>query len=99
MSDPVIDAMFVASFNDDLEKLLCEATVALAKSEAHRGLLELLDPEGNFIDFVPVDATPEMVAVAYRLYGRAFNQGVRAGEEIAWAKLRRLIGAAGAQQP
>lgn len=86
--------LFVASFNADLEQLSCEAQVTLPQNEAHEGMLELLNDEGDFIEFIPVDASPNMVAIAYRLYGRGLNQGLHAGEEAAWAKLRRLIRAA-----
>ena len=37
-----------------------------------------------------------MAAIAFRLYARGLNRGVRAGEDAAWAKLRYLIGAAAA---
>jgi len=59
-------------------------------------MLELQDDEGTFLDFIPASSNPQMAAIAYRLYGRGLNLGVRAGEDAAWAKLRHLIGAASA---
>lgn len=95
MTDPdPIGALFVESFNLDLAALHSAARVALPSSGNHPDMLELQDDEGIFLSFVPADASPEMVAIAYRLFGQGLNHGVRAGEAAAWAKLRHLIGAA-----
>lgn len=91
-SDPIGD-LLVEHFNLDLAELSSSARVALPKDQAHQHMLELQDDEGNFLCFIPADTAPEMAAIAYRLHGQAFNRGVRAGEEAAWAKLRHLIGA------
>ncbi len=95
MTDPdPIRALFVESFNLDLAALNSPARVCLPSGD-NSGVLELQDDEGTFLDFIPESAAPEMVAIAYRLYGRGLNHGVRVGEEAAWAKLRHLIGAVG----
>lgn len=100
MADPdPIGALFVESFNLDLAELHSAARVALPSNGNHGDVLELRDDEGNFLSFVPADASPEMVAIAYRLYGQGLNHGVRLGEAAAWAKLRYLIGAAAAGDP
>ena len=100
MTDPdPIGALFVESFNLDLSELLSPARVALPSEGNHPDTLELCDDEGNFLCFVPADASPEMVAIAHRLYGQGLDLGVRAGEAAAWAKLRHLIGAAAADDP
>lgn len=91
-----IKQLLVDTFNADLAALHSSARVALPPSETHGDVLELQDDEGNFLDFIPDAASPEMAAIAYRLYGRGLNRGVRAGEDTAWAKLRHLIGAAAA---
>ena len=99
MSDPTPDPigeLFVESFNLDLTDLHSTARVALPPDGNHTYTLALRDDQGNFLSFVPADATPEMVAIAYRLYGQGLNVGIRAGEAAAWAKLRDLIGAAAA---
>lgn len=92
-SDPILSELFVESFNADLENLGSAARVAPPRPP-HSDVLELQDDEGTFLDFIPASASPEMAAIAYRLYGRGLNLGVRAGEAAAWAKLRHLIGAA-----
>ena len=100
MADPTPDPigeLFVESFNLDLSDLHSAARVALPPGGSHPDTLELRDDEGNFLSFVPADASPEMVAIAYRLYGQGLNFGVRAGEAAAWAKLRHLIGAAASE--
>jgi hypothetical protein len=89
-----IKQLRVDRFNADLAELDSAAHVDLPSVEGRGDLLELQDDEGNFLDFIPDSASPEMVAIAYRLYGRGLNHGVRAGEAAAWAKLRHLIGAA-----
>lgn len=100
MADPdPISELFVESFNLDLSELLSSARVALPSNGNHPDTLELRDDEGNVLCFVPADASPEMVAIAYRLYGQGLNLGVRAGEAAAWAKLRHLIGAAAVGDP
>jgi hypothetical protein len=92
-TDPLITALFIDSFNADLAEFGCAARVAAA-AEAHAGSIELHDEEGDFLDFLPAETSPQMAAIAYRLYGRGLNAGARAGEAAAFAKLRRLIGAA-----
>ncbi len=94
--DPVITAMFIESYNADLAALGSAARVALPSNGLQEDMLELQDDEGTFLDSIPASAEPQMAAIAYRLYGRALNLGVRAGEDAAWAKLRHLIGAAAA---
>jgi hypothetical protein len=95
MTEPnPIEAMSVESYNLDLAALSSSARVALPADAAHKAMLELQDDEGSFLSLIPSDTSPEMAAVAYRLYGQGLNHGVRAGEEAAWAKLRFLIGAA-----
>lgn len=94
--DPVITAMFIESYNADLAALGSAARVALPSNALHDDMLELQDDEGTFLDLIPASAEPQMAAIAYRLYGRGLNLGVRAGEDAAWAKLRHLIGAAAA---
>jgi len=91
-SEPQLSELFINSFNADLENLGSTARVALPPPQ-HGEAIELRDDEGNFLEFIPASASPEMAAIAYRMYGRAFNRGVRAGEDAAWAKLRHLIGA------
>ncbi|MDF0491571.1 hypothetical protein PX699_16705 [Sphingobium sp. H39-3-25] len=91
-----IRQLLVETFNADLAALLSTARVALPSIEGHDGVLELQNEEGEFLDFIPDSASPEMVAITYRLYRRGFSGGLRAGEEAAWVKLRRLIGAAAA---
>lgn len=91
--DPQLSELFIDSFNADLENLGSAARVALPPPH-HGDVLEFRDDEGNFLEFIPASASPEMTAIAYRMYGRALNRGVRAGEDAAWAKLRHLIGAA-----
>lgn len=93
--DP-IRALFVETFNLELSDLHSAARVALPPGDDPPDTLELRDDEGNFLTFVPTDASPDMVAIAYRLYAQGLNFGVRAGEAAAWAKLRHLIGAAAA---
>jgi hypothetical protein len=96
--DPVIDQLFVDSFNADLEKLNCAARIALTNLTSSRDVFELLDDEGQFITLLPMSATPEVTAAAYKLYGQGLNKGLRAGEELAWSKLRHLIGAAAVER-
>jgi hypothetical protein len=91
--DP-ITALFVEHFNLDLAAISSAARVAIAAGVNPSEKLELQDDEGNVLTLIPSDASPEMVAIAYRLYGQGLNAGVRMGEAAAWAKLRHLIGAA-----
>lgn len=96
MSDfPAVDPL-VQRFNARLAELNSPARVALTHLLSHADMLELRDDEQNFLEFIPATATPEMAAIAFRLYARGLNRGVRSGEEAAWAKLRFLIGAAAA---
>jgi hypothetical protein len=92
-ADPVITGLFIESFNADLAAIGCAASVSAAPA-AHSGSIQLLDEDGGFLDFIPADTSPQMAAIAYRLYGRGLNAGSAAGETVAFAKLRRLIGAA-----
>lgn len=92
-TDPAITGLFLDRFNAALDEFGCAARVA-APSDAHAGSIELHDEEGNFLDLIPADASPGMTAIAYRLYGRGLNAGTHVGEDAAFAKLRRLIGAA-----
>ena len=92
--DPVITALFIDNFNAELAELGCTASVAASRVEMQDDMLELQDDEGVFLEFIPVSVEPQMVAIAYRLYGRGLNAGVSAGEAAAWTKLRHLIGAA-----
>jgi hypothetical protein len=86
--------LFIDSFNAELADLGSAARVGVPRVDMQADLIELLDDEGNLIDFIPSATEPQMAAIAYRLYARAFNLGVSTGENAAWAKLRHLIGAA-----
>ena len=89
MADPTPDPigeLLVESFNLDLAALHSTARVSLPTSGSHPDTLELRDDEGNFLSLVPADASPEIVAIAYRLYGQGLNLGARAGEAAAWSK-------------
>lgn len=97
--DTSLSGLFVESFNADLAALGSAARIALPTNPYRRGKIEMQDDEGNLIEFVRDTASPEMVAIASRLYGRALNTGIRLGEDAAWAKLRHLIGAAASDQP
>lgn len=94
MPDIIPNASLVQRFNARLVELNSAARVALTRLPTHADMLELRDDEENFLDFIPAAASPEMAAIAFRLYARGLNRGVRSGEEAAWAKLRHLIGAA-----
>ncbi len=94
MPTPISDADIANNLTYSLMILGCVARVGLPRESCHSGFLELLDEEGDFLEFIPIGASPEMVAIAYRLYGYGLNRGTRAGEAAAWAKLRTLIGAA-----
>lgn len=97
MTDPdtdPIDATFVDAFNLDLATLSSTARVALATDRPGDDRLELQDDEGLVLALIPADASPDMAAIAFGLFGQALNRGVCAGEEAAWAKLHYLIGAA-----
>lgn len=97
-NDPDLDQLFVASFNADLEHLNSPARIALTSLSAGADVFELLDDEGQFITLLPMSATPDVTAAAYKLYGQGLNRGLRAGEDLAWSKLRHLIGAAAAER-
>lgn len=99
MDSPIPDAAYVRRFNARLAELSSPARVALTRRDAHSGLLELRDEEENFLELIPGDASPDMAAIAFRLYARGYNLGVRGGEEAAFGKLRHLIGAANASTP
>jgi hypothetical protein len=92
--DPILDPLFVESFNTDLEQLGSTARIAITKLSSCGDVFELLDDEGQFVTLLPKSTTPDVTAAAYKLYGRGLAKGLRAGEELAWAKLRHLIGAA-----
>lgn len=95
MNDPdSLAALFVASFNRDLAALQSPARVALSGHSTHQTVLEMHDQDGNLLCLLPDATSPEMVAIAYRLYAHALTRGIAAGEQSAWAKLRYLIGAA-----
>ena len=96
--DPVIDQLFVDSFNADLELLNSSARIALTSLSAGGEVFELLDDEGQFVALLPLSATPDVTAAAYKLYGQGLNRGLRAGEDLAWSKLRHLIGAAATER-
>lgn len=94
-----ITSGFVEAFNAQLEAIPSAARVARSSVPLHQDLLELHDEDGEFLEFLPASATPEIVAKAYFLYGLGLNRGTRAGEAAAWAKLRTLIGAAPVASP
>jgi hypothetical protein len=96
MTITIPDDPLVGRFNARLAQLNSSARVVLTLIAGHTGMLELRDDAENFLEFIPAEASPEMAAIAFRLYVRGLNRGVRAGEEAAWAKLRHLIGAAAA---
>ena len=96
MTITIPDDPLVERFNARLAQLNSSARVALTCIAGHSGMLELRDDAENFLEFIPAEASPEMAAIAFRLYARGLNRGVRAGEDSAWAKLRYLIGAAAA---
>lgn len=83
-------ALFVASFNRDLAALDCPARVSLPRGANADRVLELHDARGQLLCCIPESGSPEMAKTAYCLY----LQGLRAGEQIALAKLHMMIGAA-----
>ncbi|AOH85607.1 hypothetical protein AWL63_18360 [Sphingomonas panacis] len=91
----VVDDTFVESFNLALTKIGSSASIAITTLTDAGDVFELHDDEGQFVTLLPATATPEVTAAAYRLYGQGLNRGLHAGEEMAWAKLRHLIGVAG----
>jgi hypothetical protein len=92
--DPILDPLFVDSFNADLEQQGSSARIAITNLSSRGDVFELLDDKGQFVALLPRSATPDVTAAAYKLYGQGLSTGLRAGEELAWAKLRHLIGAA-----
>ena len=88
---------FAESFNADLEALGSPARIAITRLSSGGDVFELLDDEGQLVTLFPASATPEVTAAAYRLYAQGLNRGLRSGEELAWSKLRHLIGAAPAE--
>lgn len=94
MSTPIFASEVAETLNQALTALGCAARVDPSSQLEHSHRLELQNEEGDFLDFIPLDASPEMIVIAYRLYGRGLNRGIRVGEEAAWAKLRTLIRAA-----
>lgn len=97
-NDPILDPLFVESFNADLEQLNSTARIAITNLSSCGDVFELLDDEGQLITLLPLSATPDVTAAAYKLYGQGLNRGLRAGEELAWSKLRHLIGAAATER-
>jgi hypothetical protein len=93
MSSSLITDLFIASFNADLAALDCAAQVSAA-TEQHANMIELQDEDGQFLGHFPDDISPATAVAAYSLYGRGLSRGALAGEHAAWAKLRKLIGAA-----
>lgn len=93
-NDPILDPLFVESFNADLEQMNSPARIAMTSLSSGADVFELLDDEGQFVALFPAGATPEVTAAAYRLYAQGLSHGLRTGEDLAWAKLRHLIGAA-----
>lgn len=96
--DPILDPLFVESFNTDLEALGSPARIGMTKLSSCGDVFELLDDEGQFVTLFPASATPDVTAAAYKLYGQGLSRGLRAGEDLAWAKLRHLIGAAAGER-
>lgn len=96
MSDsyPLVDQDFVDRFNTALSALGSAASISITTLPTDGTVFELLGDEGDFLILVPSNATPEIVSLTYRLYEMGLRQGRRAGEAIAWSKLRSLIGAA-----
>lgn len=91
---PLVDQSFVDTFNAALTALGTSASIAVTTLPTDGTTFELLDSEGDFLDLLPSDATPEITRVAHRLYEMGLRRGRRAGEAVAWFKLRSLIGAA-----
>lgn len=85
MDSSIPDAGFVHRFNARLAELNSPARVAPTRLDAHSGMLELRDEDENFLELIPGDASPEMAAIAFRLYARGYNLGVRGGEDAAFA--------------
>jgi len=85
-------ALFVADFNKALAALPCVARVAAPKRPLARKMLELLDEDGQFLGYLPAEATPEMASFAWNLYSLGLGRGVVTGETAAWAKLRAKLG-------
>jgi len=93
-NDPILDPLFVECYNADLEALNSPARIAMTGLSSGADVFELLDDEGQFVTLFPASAAPQVTAAAYKLYAQGLNRGLRAGEELAWGKLRHLIGAA-----
>lgn len=87
MADPnPIADLFVESFNRDLASLGCPARVAVATADGSDEL-EYRDPNDGILCMIPTTTTPEMAAIAYRLYRSGVVRGVRAGKFLALAEL------------
>lgn len=95
--DPILDPLFVESYNADLAELGSLARIAITDLSSGSDTFELLDEEGQFLVLLPKSAAPDVTAAACTLYGQGRSSGLRDGEKIAWAKLRDLIGAAAIQ--
>lgn len=95
---PVVDQRFVEAFNAELARLGSSASIAATRLTSASDVFDLLDDEAQFITLLPSSATPEVIVAAYRLYRQGLSRGLKSGEELAWSKLRHLIGAAGAER-
>ncbi|MBA4751444.1 MAG: hypothetical protein H2055_04340 [Sphingopyxis sp.] len=93
-SYPLVDQDFVDSFNTALTALGSAANIAVTTLPTDGTVFELRDDESDFLILVPSNASPEIVSLTYRLYEMGVQRGRRAGEALAWSKLRSLIGAA-----
>lgn len=91
---PQVDQDFVDCFNTALTALGSGASIAVTTLPLDGTVFELRDDESDFLILVPSNATPEIVSLTYRLYEMGVQRGRRAGEALAWSKLRSLIGAA-----
>ncbi|GEM_PF-1939815 len=93
-SCPLVDQQFVDDFNVALTALGSPASIAVTTLPTDGTVFELRDGEGDFLILAPSNATPEIISLAHRLYEMGRQYGRRAGEALAWSKLRSLIGAA-----
>lgn len=93
-SCPLVDQQFVDDFNVARTALGSPASIAVTTLPTDGTVFELRDGEGDFLILAPSNGTPEIISLAYRLYEMGRQYGRRAGEAIAWSKLRSLIGAA-----
>lgn len=89
-----INELFIETFNIDLAELGSPARVAMPAGRGRRGLVDLLGADGVVLCSIPADTMPQMAAIAHDLHRASLEQGMAAGEQAAWSKLRALIGAA-----